>query len=311
MRRLIIGSRGSPLALCQSKLVQELVEGQNPGLATEIRIIRTTGDQTSRAGLAGLAGSTKGLFVKEIQEALLGGGIDLAVHSLKDLPGESVPGLSIAAIPAREDPRDALVSSADLPDLDALPEGAKVGTGSPRREVQLRLLRRDLDILPVRGNVGTRIQKVGGTEGLDAVVLAAAGLRRLGLGTRISYAFSVEEMIPAVGLGALAVEVRSDDRGVRDLLRPLDDRTTRQCTAAERSFLQTLGGGCQAPIAGHAFVSNGTATFTAFVADPATLEVLRRTRQGKPEDLESLALRTAQDLLSLGASEILKRISPE
>lgn len=306
MRKLVIGSRGSPLALAQSKILQAALHKHHPDLETRIEVIRTTGDQTPQADLSKLATSVKGLFVKEIEEALLKHKIDLAVHSLKDLPTETPEGLVLAATPSREDVRDALVSnSPEISSLQELPEGATLGTGSLRRRVQLQLLRRDLVISPIRGNVDTRIKKIQ-RDNLDGVILAAAGLNRLGLQERISYLFPVQEMVPAIGQGALAVEIRADDSQTREMVMPLDDPATRQCALAERRFLEEMGGGCDVPMGAHASVDNGQAAFTAFVAGPRTLQVARTTSQGKPEELNTLAIEAARYLLAQGGDKMLE-----
>ncbi len=306
MRKLVIGSRGSPLALRQSKILQEALQKHHPDLESSIEVIRTTGDQTPRADLSKLAASVKGLFVKEIEEALLERQIDLAVHSLKDLPTETPEGLTLAAILPREDPRDALVTaSPETPSFQALPQGARLGTGSLRRRVQLLLLRPDLVISPIRGNVDTRIKKIQ-QENLDGIILAAAGLNRLGLHDKIAYLFPVEEMIPAIGQGALAVEIRTDDESTRQIVKPVDDSSTRSCTLAERRFLQKMGGGCDVPMGAHASITNGKASFTAFVAGPRSLQVARTASQGKPQELEELALEAARNLLAHGADKMLE-----
>ena len=225
MRKLVIGSRGSPLALRQSELLQEALKEHHPDLETRIEIIRTTGDQTPHADLSKLAASVKGLFVKEIEEALLQHQIDLAVHSLKDLPTQTPEGLTLAAILPREDARDALVTASPaIHSLQALPQKARLGTGSLRRRVQLQLLRPDLVISPIRGNVDTRIKKIE-QENLDGIILAAAGLNRLGLHDKIAYCFPVEEMVPAIGQGALAIEIRTDDESTRRLVEPVERKS--------------------------------------------------------------------------------------
>jgi len=306
MRKIIIGSRGSQLALRQSKILQEALQKHHPDLESSIEVIRTTGDQTPQADLSKLAGSTKGLFVKEIEEALLKHQIDLAVHSLKDLPTEMPEGLTLAAIPPREDVRDALVTgSPEVSSFQALPQGAALGTGSLRRRVQLLLLRPDLMISPIRGNVDTRIRKVQ-EENLDGIILAAAGLNRLGLQDKITSLFTVEEMVPAIGQGALAVEIRADDEGTRQIVEPLDDPATRSCTSAERRFLQEMGGGCDVPMGAHASIEKDTATFAAFVAGPRTLQVARTASRGLPRELDQLALEAARYLLAHGGDKMLE-----
>ncbi len=306
MRKIVIGSRGSQLALRQSKILQESLQKHHPDLESSIEVIRTTGDQTPQADLSKLAASTKGLFVKEIEEALLKHQIDLAVHSLKDLPTEIPEGLTLAAIPPREDVRDALVTgSPEISSFQALPQGAALGTGSLRRRVQLLLLRPDLVISPIRGNVDTRIRKVR-EENLDGIILAAAGLNRLGLHDKIASLFTVEEMVPAIGQGALAVEIRADDEETRQIVKPLDDPTTRGCTSAERRFLQEMGGGCDVPMGAYASIEKDTATFTAFVAGPRTLQVARTASQGLPQELDELALEAARYLLAHGGDKMLE-----
>lgn len=309
MRKLVIGSRGSPLALRQSALLQEALQKHHPDLETRIEIIRTTGDQTPQADLSKLAASVKGLFVKEIEEALLQHQIDLAVHSLKDLPTQTPEGLTLAAIPPREDARDALVTaSPTLSSLQALPQQARLGTGSLRRRVQLQLLRPDLVISPIRGNVETRIKKIE-QENLDGIILAAAGLNRLGLHDKIAYIFPVEEMVPAIGQGALAIEIRTDDESTRQLVEPVNDPATRSCTLAERRFLHEMGGGCDVPMGAHASIENDKATFTAFVAGPRSLQVARTSSQGKPQELDELALEAARYLLAQGGDKMLEESS--
>lgn len=306
MRKIVIGSRGSQLALRQSKLLQEALHEHHPDLEARIEIIRTTGDKIPHTALSKLATGVKGLFVKEIEEALLKQQIDLAVHSLKDLPTETPEGLTLAAFPPRQDARDALVAaSPEISSFLALPQGARLGTGSLRRRVQLLLLRPDLVISPIRGNVDTRIKKVQ-RENLDGTILAAAGLNRLGLQDKIAYLFPVEEMVPAIGQGALAVEIRIDDERTRQIVAPLDDPSTRRCALAERRFLEKMGGGCDVPMGAHASIEKGQATFTAFVAGPRTLQMARTASQGKPQELDELALEAARYLLAHGGDKLLE-----
>ena len=264
----------------------------------------------SQTDLSKLAASTKGLFVKEIEEALLDKRIDIAVHSLKDLPTELPERLELGAIPKREDPRDTLVSETVIQSLSVLPPQANIGTSSLRRRLQLQHLRSDLAISPIRGNVDTRIGKV--TKGhLDGVVLAAAALNRLDLNHLISYTFSVEEMVPAVGQGALALEIRSEESQLRELVLSLDHPSTRICALAERAFLLKMGGGCEVPMGAHAWILNKKAGFTAFVGHPSGSESLRRTAKSTPVDLEDLALSTAEDLLADGAGKFLNELNTE
>ena len=311
MKSLVIGSRGSRLALRQSHLLQQALQRLHPELEVTIEVIKTTGDKMPRTALSQLATGVKGLFVKEIEEALLQNGIDLAVHSLKDLPTQLPDGLALASVPRREDARDALVTtSGRMQSLDELRQEAKLGTGSLRRQVQLRHLRPDLEVSGIRGNVDTRIGKIQ-ERGLDGIVLAAAGLRRLGMEEKISYTFPVQEMVPAIGQGALGLEIRSEDETTRRLVEPLDDADTRCCTLAERRFLHTLGGGCQVPLAAHARIEDGNAVFSAFVGSPSTRDVLSKVSNGHPKDLDKLALDSAEFLLSHGADRILREVEAQ
>ena len=247
---LRIGTRGSPMALCQAALVRDRLVAAHPGLAAaaavEIVTIRTTGDRVQDRRLAEIGG--KGLFTKEIEEALFAGRIDLAVHSLKDVETWLPDGLEIACVLARDDPRDAFLS-VQAPSLEALPKGAKIGTASLRRQAQLLRRRPDLLIVPIRGNVNTRIRKLENGE-IDAMVLALCGLERLGEVERATEILSREIMLPAVGQGALAIECRAADDGLRRLLEPLHDPVSAACVAAERAMLAELDGSCRTPIAG-------------------------------------------------------------
>jgi hydroxymethylbilane synthase len=236
-----LGTRGSQLARWQAEWVRTRLAEH--GVPIEILIIKTRGDAEVDRPLHELEG--KGFFTKEIEDALLDGRIDVAVHSLKDLPTTLPPGLALGAVPVRHDPREALVGGASL---DALPPGARLGTSSLRRMTQVRYLRPDLQVVPLRGNVPTRVRKVEGGEGLDAALLAIAGLERLGLGAKASPIDPLEVM-PAPGQGALGLEIRADDRSTRDALRPLAHAASARAVAAERAVLAALGGGCQAPVA--------------------------------------------------------------
>ncbi|HEY1242594.1 MAG TPA: hydroxymethylbilane synthase [Bryobacteraceae bacterium] len=295
---LVIASRGSQLALWQARWVQQkLAEREHE---TRIEIIKTTGDKITDVPLAKVG--TKGLFTKEIEEALLEGRADLAVHSLKDLPTELPAGLVLAAIPVREDPRDAIVGKR----LKELPKGAKVGTSSLRRAAQLRQLRPDLEIESIRGNLDTRVRKLD--EGLyDAVVLAAAGLKRLGWSERIAELLPAEIMCSAVGQGALAIETRSDGAGYQ-ACRALDDPQTRAAVTAERAVLAALGGGCQVPIGAYATVSNGSVQMVAVVASPDGSELVRGETGGPVADAARLGSALGADLLDRGARRILDAV---
>jgi hydroxymethylbilane synthase len=298
-RTLTIGSRGSKLALWQAHHVAARL--QHLGASTRIEIIKTTGDHLQTASLVQAGG--KGLFTKEIEDALLAGSIDLAVHSLKDLPTESQWGLAIAAIPEREDPRDALVALR----LADLPEGARVGTSSGRRAAQLRFLRPDLLIEPVRGNVDTRLRKL--KEGqYDSIVLAAAGLLRLGLEAEIAEFFSINQMCPAPGQGALAIQTRAGDAAQLSC-KELNHTPTHQAVTCEREALAVLGGGCQLPIGAFAHVVNGSLELTAIVISPDGKSHLKTQLIGPPSHPEELGRRAAEDLLLRGADKILAATS--
>ncbi len=299
---LVIGSRGSKLALWQAEWVQGRLQAF--GVSSRIEIIRTTGDKITDVPLARVG--AKGLFTKEIEEALLEGRIDLAVHSLKDLPTELPQGLQLAAIPAREDSRDALVG-AKLADLAP---GAKVGTGSLRRVAQLRALRPDLVIESVRGNLDTRLRKLD--EGLyAALVLAAAGLRRMGWQDRIAQYLSVDEMCPAVGQGALAVETRADSGEAACACALLDDPLARAAVTAERATLAALGGGCQVPIGAHAEVEDGRLHLRAVVISPDGGTLVRQEIAGEFTAAEALGRELGRRLLDSGARAILEAVYGE
>ena len=295
---LVIGSRGSQLALWQAKWIAARLAER--GLETRIEIIKTTGDKITDVPLAKVG--TKGLFTKEIEEALLDGRIDLAVHSLKDLPTEIHTGLTIAAIPEREDPRDALVGVT----LRKLTAGAKVGTSSLRRAAQLRVMRKDLRIESVRGNLDTRVRKLDEGQ-YEAIVLASAGLTRLGWAHRIAEILSPEVMCPAVGQGALAVETRVDGPA-RDVCAGLDHAMTRAAVTAERAVLASLGGGCQVPIGAYAQVSGGMVQVVGVVISPDGEQVVRKSDQGAVAEAEDVGGRVGAALLAEGAREILEQV---
>jgi hydroxymethylbilane synthase len=295
---LTIGSRGSQLALWQANWVKQKLEAL--GETCRIEIIKTTGDKITDVPLAKVG--TKGLFTKEIEEALLDGRIDLAVHSLKDLPTELPDGLAISAIPAREDPRDALVG-APLADLAT---GAKVGTSSLRRVAQLRSVRPDLALESVRGNVDTRLRKL--TEGqYDALVMAAAGLRRLGWETRIAECLPIDVMCPAVGQGALAVETREEGDAARCCAQ-LDDAAARLSVEAERAVLATLGGGCQVPIGAYGCIAGDRLDLVAIVASPDGTRLIRRNAGGPAAERLRIGEELGRELLDAGAREILREV---
>ncbi|MBF6601253.1 MAG: hydroxymethylbilane synthase [Dehalococcoidia bacterium] len=301
-RRYVIGARGSRLALRQVELVQAALRRLAPDVDIVVREIRTEGDRSS-APLSAIGGL--GVFTKAIEDALLAGEIDIAVHSLKDLPTELAPGLAIAAVPPREDVRDALVSRGDAT-LAELRAGARIGTGAGRRAVQLRRLRPEVEPAEVRGNVDTRIRKVD--EGAyDGVLLAMAGLARLSLTARASEIFPVEAILPAVGQGALGVEVRADDAGARALVGGIDDARTRAAVEAERAFLRRLGGGCRLPVAAHACIERGELRLRGMIAaaddapDATPARLFEGEARGAIGEPEALGTRLADDLLALGA----------
>jgi len=298
---LTIGSRGSELALWQANWVRGVLEAL--GHECRIEVIRTTGDKITDVPLAKVG--AKGLFTKEIEEALLDGRIDLAVHSLKDLPTELPAGLRIAAIPAREDARDALVGAR----LDELEPGSKVGTSSLRRAAQLRAARPDLVIESVRGNLDTRLRKLDQGQ-YRAIVLASAGLERLGWASRIAERFPVEVMCPAVGQGALAVETREEGEAA-EVCAYLDAAGTRLAVEAERAVLAGLGGGCQVPIGAHARVTGDGLELLAVVASPDGSRVIVRSASGSASDGKRIGHELAGQLLAAGAREILAAVYGE
>jgi hydroxymethylbilane synthase len=293
---LVIGSRGSQLALWQARWVQSRLAAL--GVDSRIEIIKTTGDKVTSVPLGSVGG--KGLFTKEIEDALLARQVDLAVHSLKDLPTEIPSGLEIVAIPEREDPRDALVGCR----LDALRRGAKVGTSSLRRSAQLRRLRPDLEIESVRGNVDTRLRKLDEGQ-YEAIVLAAAGLTRLGWAGRIAEALAPEVMCPAVGQGALAIETRKDDGPGQHACRPLDHAGTRSAVLAERAVLAALGGGCSTPIGAHARLEGARLRLMAVVLSADGSESVRDTIEGSLDEPERIGAELGDRLLAQGAAQIL------
>jgi len=294
---LVIASRGSQLALWQAHWVQQQLKGL--GYQSRVEIIKTTGDKITDVPLAKVG--TKGLFTKEIEEALLEGRADLAVHSLKDLPTELPVGLVLAATPAREDPRDAIVGMR----LADLPAGAKIGTSSLRRAAQLRKLRPDLQIEPVRGNLDTRLRKLGEGQ-YDAIVLAAAGLKRLGWEDRIAEILSPEIVCPAVGQGALAIETAVGP-GLQ-ACQPLDDAPTRAAVTAERALLGALGGGCQVPIGAHAIVAEGRLHLLGVVVSPDGVDLVRDESDGPVAEAERIGSELGQKLLAAGADRILESV---
>jgi hydroxymethylbilane synthase len=301
MRPLRLGTRGSQLALRQAELVRAALQAQHPALAIELVPITTRGDQLAHLPLQAISG--QGVFARALEDALLAGTIDCAVHSLKDLPGALRSGLVLAAFPPREDARDALVART-APGFAALPPRARVATSSPRRAAQLLAARPDLEIVPIRGNVDTRLRKLE-EQRLDATVLAVAGLRRLGLAARITEPLPLDLCLPAVGQGALAVQCRADDLATRALLAPLDDAPTRAAVEAERALLAALGGGCRIPIAAHATVEGATLRLRGLLASPDGRTLIRDQLMGPASAATRLGRALAERLLAAGGGALV------
>ncbi len=303
--RLVIATRESQLALWQAHHIRDRLRALHPGLAVELLGMTTQGDQILDSPLSRIGG--KGLFVKELEQAMAEGRADLAVHSLKDVPMDLPPGFKLAAVTAREDPRDAFVSN-QYASLAELPAGARVGTSSLRRQAQLRARFPHLVIDTLRGNVNTRLRKLDEGQ-YAAILLAAAGLKRLGFGARITVLLSPEESLPAVGQGALGIEVREDRPDVAALLAPLADPVTTACVTAERALSRRLQGGCQAPIGGFAEAdSDGHLRLRGFVADLDGRRMLRAERCGAMETAEALGEAVATDLIDQGADRLLAEL---
>ncbi len=298
-----LGTRASLLALRQSNWVKARMEEQNPAVEVTLVHIKTQGDKIDFP-LFQIGG--KGLFVKEIEESLLHEEVDLAVHSAKDLPILIPEGLTLIAFPEREDPRDALISRVEKRWAE-IPSGGKVGTSSLRRQAQLLSLRPDLEIVPLRGNLDTRLNKLSSLN-LDAIVLASAGLRRMGWENRVTECFEPEVMLPAVGQGVIAIEARAKDKRIAPLVARLNHPPTQLCFMAERAFLQRLGGGCQVPIAGLAQMASGRINLRALVAATDGREIIRGKVEGPSIEGEDLGRRLAEELLEKGASAILSEV---
>ncbi len=306
MKPVTIGTRGSKLALWQAHWIGQQLKDRN--IATRIEIIKTTGDKITDVALAKVGSETglKGVFTKEIEEALIGGSIDLAVHSLKDLPTELDSRLAVSIIPKRADPRDALAGMT----LAELPKGARVGTSSLRRAAQMRHLRPDVEVAGIRGNVDTRLRKLD--EGrYDAILLASAGLHRLGWQDRIAQILEPEVMLPAVGQGALGIETRAGDDAINELLSPLDDPGTRIAVTAERALLAALGGGCQAPLGAYAVLEGGRLSLLGVVLGQDGKQAVRTAVTGASNAPEALGQAAAAQLLDQGARDLMKFESPE
>ena len=301
-----IGTRGSKLALWQANWVKSALNAGNTSIAVELVPIKTRGDKILDVPLAKVGG--KGLFVKEIEDALLNGRIDLAVHSMKDMPSEIPDGLCVGAIPEREIPQDVLISKKGLLLHDLMP-GARIGTSSLRRSAQLLHARPDLVILPLRGNLDTRLKKLE-TENLDAIILAAAGVKRLGLENRITEYLDENVMLPAVGQGALCIEIRQNDPEIEPIIAALNHQETWTVVMGERAFLNRLEGGCQVPIAAHGKLEKNTFTLCGLVAAVDGTTIIKETLSGPEDSSESIGVNLANRLLSMGAKTIMENLYP-
>ena len=304
IQRLRIGTRASQLALTQSQWVRDKVQALLPNTEVELVRISTKGDRILDVPLAKIGG--KGLFVKEIEEALLAGEIDMAVHSVKDVPTVLPKGLHIGIVPQREEARDAFVSNR-YRNLAELPAGAVVGTSSLRRKAQLLALRPDLQIRDLRGNVGTRLDKLDRGD-FDAIILAGAGLKRLHLPARISTLLAPEQMLPAIGQGALGIELRQSDSMLLALMQPLHHLESAVAVAAERAYLARLEGGCQVPIGAYAILSENQLSLTGLIASVDGTTVLRQTRFAPLAEADKLGFELAEELLGRGGKAILEAV---
>ena len=305
MKPLHIGTRGSALALWQANHIKDKL-AELHGVEAELVRIRTTGDHFQSAPVTQIGAelSGKGVFIKELEDALLAGRVDLAVHSMKDVPTETPRGLTFPAITRREDPRDCLISS-DNRNLAELPHGARIGTSSLRRQAQLKHHRPDLQMLDLRGNVDTRMRKVAEGE-YDAIVLALAGVTRLGVRDRITEILPPELMLPAVGQGALGIETRENDRQTSKFVASLNDAETRPCIEAERALLRELEGGCQVPLGAWARLENGALFIEACLLSPDGQDFLRDSQRGRPSDAERIGQQLGRALKEAGAEKILR-----
>lgn len=307
--KVIIGTRSSDLAVGQAEIVAEMLGGAVPEYEYELRKIKTKGDKILDSPLSQVGG--KGLFIKELEVSLLEEEIDLAVHSMKDMPAELPEGLAVLGFPERVDPRDALVSNGNR-NLDDLPTGARIGTGSLRRTSQLLNYRPDLEVVPIRGNINTRLEKLTAEElDLDAIVLAAAGLIRMGWKDKITECLSDEIMLPAAGQGALAIEAREDDERIKRLINKIDDQRTRHILQAERGFLERLDGDCQVPIGALAEINGEEIMLEGMVATLDGQKYLRNQITGSVSEAEELGIELAEELIAKGAEEILQQARQE
>ncbi|MBI3378129.1 MAG: hydroxymethylbilane synthase [Nitrospirae bacterium] len=309
-KKVVIGTRGSKLALWQAEWVKSELLKLNPDLTIELNKIKTTGDKILDVPLAKVGG--KGLFVKEIEEAVLRGEAGLAVHSMKDVPTDFPKGLHLAVICKREDPRDAFIAPMQngkfkVQNFKSLPDGAIIGTSSLRRACQLLSIRPDLKIAQLRGNLDTRLRKLDEGQ-FDAIILAAAGVKRLGWAERITETIEPEVSLPAIGQGAIGIECRVDDDFINELISPLNHNETSICVKAERACLKKLEGGCQVPIAAHATLNNDKLSMDGLVGSVSGDRIIKSHIEGSPKDAESLGVKLAEDLLSKGAKEILDEV---
>lgn len=309
-RTIIIGTRGSKLALWQAEWVKSEIRRLHPGMEVALNKIKTTGDKILDVPLAKVGG--KGLFVKEIEEALLSGAADLAVHSMKDVPTDFPEGLHLPVICKREDPRDAFIaqmkdSKFKVQGFESLPKGASVGTSSLRRSCQLLSRRPDLKIEQLRGNLDTRLRKLDEGQ-FTAIILAAAGVKRLGWADRITEILSPAISLPAIGQGAIGIECRSDDVFINALVAPMNHPETSVCVRAERAFLKKLEGGCQVPIAAHARLAGGKLVMDGLVGSITGDRIIKSHTEGSPDDAETLGISLAEAVLSQGAKEVLDEV---
>jgi hydroxymethylbilane synthase len=301
-RRIIIATRESPLALAQAEWVKHRLEKQHPHLTVELLGMTTTGDKRLDVALRQIGG--KGLFVKELEEALFDGRADIAVHSMKDVPMALPDGLCLPVICERDDPRDAFVSN-QYSSIMTLPRSAVVGTASLRRQTQIRALRSDLELKDLRGNMNTRLKRLDEGD-FDAIILAGAGLKRLGMSARIRGYFSVEESLPAAGQGALGIECRADDVSVQALIAPLNHPTTAYAVTAERAVCRRMEGGCQVPIAAYAEVHHDELFLRGLVSNRAGTRILRAKLTGRCDNANEIGTRVGEELVQQGAEKLLK-----
>jgi hydroxymethylbilane synthase len=305
-RKVTVGSRASPLSQVQTEEVLRLIRAAHPDIEISNVPLSTGGDRNKTAPLLSMG---RGMFVKEIELALLNGEIDFAIHSAKDLPALLTEGLVIAAFSQRQDPRDVLIDRWGLPFVE-LPAGARLGTSSPRRTAQLKALRPDIEFLPIRGNVGTRVEKARGKD-YDGVVLAAAGLVRLNREGEISEYLSPEICTPDVGQGALAIEARADDEDILRLLTSIDHHPTSTAVRAERAFMKAMGGGCTVPVAAYAQLDGNTLSISAMAARPDGSEIIRFAESYDASNPESAGRHAAESLLERGAASIIGKGEPQ